>query len=79
MKQNCSLFSQLYVSCQVRNGDLVEFFKHENQAYPPSLAQFGDLRHGSKSDLLVQLEKTTESSNEAPSVDALVLDGAALF
>ncbi|CAC5405368.1 TPP2 [Mytilus coruscus] len=37
LKQNCSLFSQLYVSCQVRNGDLVEFFRHEHQAYPPSL------------------------------------------
>lgn len=78
MHQECSLFSQLYVSSKVLNGDLVKFLLHENQAYPPSLSQFGDLRHGSKSDLLVQLEKTTESSNEAPSVDALVLDGAAL-
>ncbi|VDI11065.1 Hypothetical predicted protein [Mytilus galloprovincialis] len=79
LKQNCSLFSQLYVSCQVRNGDLVEFFRHENQAYPPSLSQFGELRHGSKSDLLVQLERITESVNEAPRVDALVIDGAALI
>ena len=31
------LFSQLYVSCQVRNGsNLGELFRHENQSYPPS-------------------------------------------
>ncbi|CAC5403759.1 unnamed protein product [Mytilus coruscus] len=71
--------TELYVSCQVRNGDLVEFFRHENQAYPPSLSQFGELRHGSKSDLLVQLERITDSVNEAPTVDALVIDGAALI
>ncbi|VDI61334.1 Hypothetical predicted protein, partial [Mytilus galloprovincialis] len=46
---------------------------------PPSLSQFGELRHGSKSDLLVQLERITESVNEAPRVDALVIDGAALI
>ncbi|CAG2205900.1 unnamed protein product [Mytilus edulis] len=48
LKQNCSLFSQLYVSCQVRDSDLDEFFRHENQAYPPSLSQFGQLRLGSR-------------------------------
>ena len=26
MKQNCALFGQLYISCQVRQGDLGEFF-----------------------------------------------------
>ena len=52
LKQNCSLFSLLCVSCQVRDGYLDEFFRHENQAYPPSLSQFGQLRRGSKSDLL---------------------------
>ena len=35
LKQNCMLFSQLYVSCQVRDGDLDSFFCHENQSYQP--------------------------------------------
>ena len=37
LKQDCSLFSWLYIASQIRNGDLDEFFKYENQLYPPSL------------------------------------------
>lgn len=35
--KNCALLSQLYISCQVRQGNLEEFFAHENQAYPRSI------------------------------------------
>ena len=42
---NCSLFSLLYVSCQVRDGDLGGFFK------------YGKLMSGTKTDLLSYLEK----------------------
>lgn len=78
LKQNCSLFAQLYVSCQVRDGNLDEFFRHENQAYPPSLSQFGQLRLGSKSDLLVPLEKIITPQTESPEIEALILDGAVI-
>ncbi len=37
LKKNCALFSQLYVSCQVRSSDLGEFFQHENLSYPPAI------------------------------------------
>jgi hypothetical protein len=37
LKSDCSLFPRLYIASQTRNGDLDEFFKHENQAYPPAL------------------------------------------
>ena len=57
LKQNCSLFAQLYVSCQVREGDLDDFFQHENQSFLPSLSQQGNLHHGSKSDSLECFEK----------------------
>ena len=40
------LFSCLYIASQQREGDLEEFFKHENQPYPPSLSEFGNLRFG---------------------------------
>ena len=56
MTQNCSLFSRLYISCQARDGDLDNFFSYENQSYPPSLSQHGNLRFGSKSDLMDCLE-----------------------
>ena len=52
LKEDCSLFSRLYVSCQVRDGNLEEFFAHENQCFPPSLSHFGKIRHGTKSDLV---------------------------
>ena len=41
LKNNCSLFSRLYIASQIRNGDLDEFFQHENQACPPALSQMG--------------------------------------
>lgn len=78
LKSNCSLFSRLYVSCQVRDGDLDGFFAHENQNFPPSLSQYGKLRTGTKSDLLTCLEKMTPAQGEIPTVEVLLLDGAAI-
>ena len=46
------LFSRLYISCQIRDGNPPDFFGHENQPYTPSLSQGGSLRSGNKSDLL---------------------------
>ena len=54
------------------------FFRHENHAYPPSLSQFGDLLSGSKADIAAFLEEFSESVADSPSVDVLVLDGAAI-
>ena len=31
LKNDCSLFSRLYIACPTREGNLEEFFKHENQ------------------------------------------------
>ena len=44
LKQNVSLFPLLYVSCQVRDGNLDTFFNHENQDLPQSLSTYGDIR-----------------------------------
>ena len=35
LKSDCTLFSQLFIATQTRHGDLNNFFKHENHAYPP--------------------------------------------
>ena len=40
-RNDCLLFSRLYISCQTREGNLDEFFQHENQSCPPSLSQDG--------------------------------------
>ena len=37
LRNDCSLFSRLFIASQVRNGNLDEFFEH--QAYPPALSQ----------------------------------------
>ena len=75
LKNDCTLFSRLYIACQTRDGDLKEFFKHENQSYPPSLSVHGSLRLGKKSDLLGCLEDLAETSVEAET-DTIILDGA---
>ena len=77
-KQNWSLFSQLYISCQVRQGSLDEFFAHKNQAYPPSISKFGDLRQIVKCDLLKCLENLTENPSTTPTCLSMVLPCPAL-
>ena len=78
LKQNCSLFAQLYVSCQIREGDLDDFFQHENQSFLPSLSQQRNLRHGFKSDLLECFGKLSPAQEDVPDADVLILDGAAI-
>uniref|UniRef100_UPI00358F6B91 uncharacterized protein n=1 Tax=Myxine glutinosa TaxID=7769 RepID=UPI00358F6B91 len=79
LKSDCALFSRLYIACQTRDGDLDNFFQHENHAYPPSLSQLGKLRFGSKSDLVECLERCCTSCGDAPLVDVIILDGAAII
>ena len=55
LKNDCSLFSRLYIACQTRDGDIQKFFQHENQPYPPSLSKLGELRSGKKADLIACL------------------------
>ena len=80
LKNDCSLFSRLYIASQVRNGNLDEFFEHENQAYPPALSQNGKLRMATKSDLVGCLEELVSSQEKTtnPDVQAILLDGSAV-
>ena len=52
LKEDCALFSRLYIACQCRDGNLGEFFKFENQPWPPSLSQMGKQRGGQKASVL---------------------------
>ena len=78
LKQDCKLFASLYVSCQSRDGDLDDFFAHENHVYPPSLSEYGRLRKCNKADFFKCLEVQAESEANGPPVTAKVVDGAAL-
>ena len=75
-KNDSELFSRLYIACQTR--DVEEFFKHENRAYPPALSQEGQLRFGTKADLIECFEQLVEAKADAPQVTFVILDGAAI-
>ena len=76
LKDDCALFSRLYIACQSREGNLQEFFKDENYPWPLSLAQASRLREGQKSDPVKCMEKTSTPTAESPEVDIALLDGA---
>lgn len=78
LKTDCELFSRLYVAFQSRDGDLDEFFRHENHPYPPALSNLGALRFGSKSDLLSCVCSDAQSMPDLSDIvaDAMIVDGA---
>ena len=79
LNDDISLFSRMYVSCQARGSDMDTFFKHENHAWPPSLASNGIIMHQTKkSDLMECLESLAPQSDNILDVDVDIIDGAAL-
>jgi hypothetical protein len=76
LKSDCNLFSRLYIACQARQGNLEDFFKHENRSSPPSLSNGEQLRTGQKSELVQCIEVGTTVN--CPQVEMLVVDGAAV-
>jgi len=81
LKNDCALFSILFIACQSREGDLSEFFSYENQPSPPSLSVHGQLRSCTKSDIigcLTNLAEDSVPSMVTPAVEAKLFDVAAL-
>lgn len=78
VKNDRELFARLYIGCQTRDGNLEEFFCHENQACPPALSDGGNLFTGTKSDLITCLEEISDAKTETPVTTCIVLDGAAI-
>ena len=65
-----------YIASQFRDGDLDDFFSHENHPWPPSLLEHGRLCLSTKkSDLASLLETKTQPPNQ---FDAKVFDGDAI-
>ena len=72
------LYANLYVACQSREGDLDNFFSHENHSFPVSISEYGKLRKAiAKSDFIECLESKVEVKYEAPNVAMKIIDGAA--
>ena len=79
MKADCDLFSHLYIASKFHDGDIDNFFCHENHPWSPSLSEYGRLRLPmKKSDLLSCL--CTGSTVESPSsLHAKIFDGPAII
>ena len=88
LKERTKLYASLYVGCQSRQGNLQEFFSHENHEYPPSISEYGSIRKPlAKSDFVTIIGQEKNKDDEqlkskdkydSPNVDACVIDGAAL-
>ena len=51
LKDDCQLFSKLFISCQSRECDLYDFFRQENHPFPAALSDGGKLHTCQKSQL----------------------------
>jgi len=78
VKSDRELFARLYIGCQTRDGNLEEFFHHENQPCPLALSDGGNLFTGTTNDLITCLEEVSDAKTETPVTTCIVLDGAAI-
>ena len=78
LKADCQLFSKLFISCQSRECDLKEFFRHENQSHPAALSDGEKLHTCQKSHLTTILESQVIAPEAEPDTDIIIIDGAAL-
>ena len=83
LKEDSALFSRLYIACPSCHGNLEEFFKFENQPWPPSLSHTGQLREGQKADLVKCLKAVATPETGQPTAilldpTAILLDGAVI-
>ena len=74
-RKNAGLFGRLYIANQQREGDLAQFFRHENQSIPPALSDCGEIRLGQKSALLTCID-FAEQSNPPNKFDCKIFDGS---
>ena len=79
LKDDCHIFSKLFISCQSRECDLLEFFHHENQSFPAALSDGGQLHSGQKSLLTSILEAKIAVLGARPEASAIIVDESALI
>ena len=78
LKNDISLFSRLYIGAVNRTANLDEFFEHENQAFPVSISDNGNIRTSVKSKIVECLQKTiTDLPHSQPThCTAYLTDGS---
>ena len=78
LKMTATYFSRLFISCQSRDCDLQEFFRHENQSFSASLSDSGKLHTCQKSQLATILETYLTLSDTEQEAEVMIIDGSAL-
>ena len=78
LKDDCRLFSKLFISCESRQCDL-EFSRHENQSCPAALSDGGKLHMTQKAKLALILEASVTPTGTKPEASAIIIDGSALL
>ena len=78
LKDDCQLFQRLFISCQSRQCNLDEFFKHENQRFPAALSDGGSLHTCQKSQLAEILQGLVSLPDREPQADTTIIDGSAM-
>jgi len=77
---NVSLLGQMYIATQSRKGNVDEFFAHEFQEYPPSIASNVDKMYRSKkSDILVCLRNEVQANEATDVISAEPLNSHAII
>ena len=71
--------SKLFISCQSKECDFLEFFHHENQSFPAALSDGGKLHSGQKSPLASILEAKIAVPDARPEASAIIVNGSALI
>lgn len=66
-----NLFCRLFIACESREGNIDEFFNHENNINPPSISEFGKLRQltGGTDEMVKCFYSSNELENPASDVE----------
>lgn len=78
LKSDCNLFSRLYIASKFRDEGLEDFFRHENQPWPPSISEHGRLRLPTKKSDLLALLDVEDKLKPPERFNVKVFDGAAI-
>ena len=78
LKGDCRLFSRLFISCQTRQCDLQELFRHDNQSSPASLGDRGKLHTCQKSQLTEILQAQVDMPKRAADGEVIIVDRSAM-
>ena len=72
------MFSQLYISTQVRGGDIQKLFNHETRKELQSLAKTGENRGGVKADIPLCIKAKVVPTKTKPWAKSAALEGSVL-